>query len=312
MKELKISILIIKILISSVGLSSLSKLEKAKNLAPGTFLTPPEYSYEVSEFNEIMGKTSLRTLEFFRKKETIEQEDLEKALDGTAKTRREYAFKTSVRNKMKVGINLPDTEEQSYEMLLYFVKLARPLGSEALNPEALEKIKKDGAKSFKKRGELWDFVTSFNRQKNIYPLVKRIFDHNGEKKWSKIEIDGEEVRLSFVEKDLADCYTIKHPSYREMANIRALAYKKLRHSMNNWNPEEAQCLNDFAESYRLLCHATPYINGSPSILESVLDGFLRLKGLAFPMKKKEPFWNALLWEDSRGPYTWKEFISNFE
>jgi hypothetical protein len=99
-----------------------------------------------------------------------------------------------------------------------------------------------------------------------------------------------------------------------MTLMRNYSYQLLAHLLNlrNFLTEEEK-LDFLAEAYFLLMHATPYYCGSPAVVESFIDAYLRAdlyKRLTH--KKREPFWDVIFWDLTRGKYKGVDFLSNYD
>jgi hypothetical protein len=130
----------------------------------------------------------------------------------------------------------------------------------------------------------------------------------------EVEIGGERIKLSRLYREDGDFKAIRvqHPNFMYMAPVRRHAREILARAMSDPHIREAEFLDRLAEAYRLLCHATPWVRGSPAAIEATYDAMLRAKfGKSLPPKKGEPFWHAMLSDHSR-PYTGRDFMSNYE
>jgi hypothetical protein len=100
-----------------------------------------------------------------------------------------------------------------------------------------------------------------------------------------------------------DCIEIAHPTGEAAAAMRQRGYELLAEAANStdfhipWlalsEPEAATLLGS---AHLLLMHATPMVRGSPSIVETAIDGILRVSyGVCLGEKKPgcEPFWEAM-------------------
>ncbi|MES2503561.1 MAG: hypothetical protein V4534_01655 [Myxococcota bacterium] len=125
-----------------------------------------------------------------------------------------------------------------------------------------------------------------------------------------VEVGNETIELSSIDMlpGVLDGLAMHHPFNADAIKIKNHALEMLAAAfcVEPWD------LDQIAASYRLLCHGTPYVNGTPSIIETFIDGMLRSRGWALPSKKSEPFWNAVMHDDEDGPYTWQHFMRNFE
>jgi hypothetical protein len=100
-------------------------------------------------------------------------------------------------------------------------------------------------------------------------------------------------------------FVLSHPSYERMTAIRAAGHALLARALEG-DPYD---FDGMARAYQLLIHATPWSNGTGSILETFYDAALRARGMAFPRKTSEPYFDAVF---HTGVYTWRDLISCFD
>jgi hypothetical protein len=104
---------------------------------------------------------------------------------------------------------------------------------------------------------------------------------------------------------------VNHPSYEAMAPMRRHAREIVARAMSDRGISEEAFVDRLAQAYQLLCHATPWVRGSPAAVESTFDALLRAKfGRTLGAKRSEPFWGVMLWDNSR-PYTGRDFLANY-
>lgn len=289
------------------------------NIKPGLFLTPPQYlqAHPDITFNQEMGKVAIDLVAKLRNIGTRNLDEIQIAdlLKEIATKRQELA---------KTGFKHPDQRAEIYgypcptsvrEYVTYLKDVCRSALGKYSSYE--EKAKND----LKRRGTFGDYITISKRDRHSFIYAKAsqyVSELRKPKSWSSVQINREVIELSVICKE-EDGYfpgnlvdgqpelVVLHPSLENMHKIRKLAYTILKEAFQSqpWN------LDKVAEGYRLLCHATPFVNGSPSIIETFIDAMFRSIGMAFPMKSSEPFWDAIFHKDSDGPYTWKRFMQNF-
>lgn len=210
----------------------------------------------------------------------------------------EYARKSDYHNR-RLGVR----SEAEY--------VARQVDIQLKSGGSLEdRIFSDGGRHqpfFPRADELWKATYDFEVGSKYWGKGLGVTDS-----WAELGSGRRSIQLSYLNKPNERSYVVLHPSYERMGRISKFAYAELAHAINTWDEDEDTAKDKIANAYRLLCHATPFMNGSPSIVENFLDGFLRSKGVALPLKTGEPFWHAIFWQDAQGPYTWDHFMSNFE
>jgi hypothetical protein len=89
---------------------------------------------------------------------------------------------------------------------------------------------------------------------------------------------------------------ITHPSASESRYNRMRAYALIGEVVIRADLTEQQAMRDLGEAHCLLMHGTPLIRGTPSCLETLIDGVLRVRhGVCLPAKRPgiEPFWEAV-------------------
>jgi len=267
-----------------------SGLIPANKIRLGSFLTPPEYKKEYgiySEFNKRMGLAA----KYIAKNPPTATSDFHASLDRIALIRRDFAiFSSGIENPRygrSIRLQAYQAPNQSMVDTLYEV-----------NPEL---------RFFEKK-------PTVSRHRPFLDKVKSIYSKKGDEAFDSIHISGMNISLSHSMKypegwvsQYKEIYQIRHPSFSDTVLIADYAIEQMVSAFSEqpWN------FDKIANSYRLLCHATLWEAGTPSILESFLDGMFRSRGFAFPRKKSEPFWSALLHQREEGAYTWKKFMSNF-
>ncbi len=294
---------------------SLSLLPKASERVPGEFLTPPQFAsiFTDKTFNVAMGKQAeLVAIQFLEHPEIKDLQDLKLRLAEIAKVRAQFGGNG--------GSNYGKWTIENYD------ELCEGLEEDIADFKRYPPEMKCGLVEMYSTGHgvLSDFIRSNENYKSIFEKGKILSgdfpQQTVDSSWAGVTLTldpakgQEKVALSTIRHmneaernkfQTSDGLKLSHISYERQIAVRNFAYMRLIEAINQSD------LDGLAESYRLLCHATPWVNGTPAVLETFIDGFLRSKGFALPSKKDEPFWNAIMHRDSDGPFTWERFIENF-
>jgi hypothetical protein len=253
-----------------------AKLIPADKISPGQFLTPPEYGYTGNtDFNQYMGKEALEVAT--SNPLLLTPDSLKQHLLNIAMMRRELAIRAGQPLTTEYGKPVEHANPKAFSM-------------DTLAPNS-----RHGAYTSKAQERYKRFSVS---------------SEAGLKSFGRINIAGQITKLSYVGPSYQFLGTLEiyHPINSDAIQIKNYAIEKLSEALSN----ESWDLDQIAQSYRLLCHGTPYVNGSPSIVETLLDGLFRSRGWALPQKISEPFWDAIFHDDDEdGPYTWAKFRRNF-
>lgn len=134
-----------------------------------------------------------------------------------------------------------------------------------------------------------------------------------------ITIEGKTYPLSTVssEKFGQDLdYNVHHPTFVESAKMRDQAYGLLQKVLNSKSQTPSrETLNQLARAHFLFMHAVPFLRGSPSIVEAMMESVLQAKfNMGFPKTKiREPFWQAMFWKPNEKPdFTWDDLMSCYQ
>lgn len=271
-------------------------LVRANDIAPGTFLTPPQYKqvYRETRFNTEMGSAATQIAASIRgRRDTWTVADMHTLLRSVADTRASLGGKAG----LFYGYPVP----------------TRPDEVEAPHRAEATRIPPDqrpawSARVFRLWGMLRDFLaiqSQIDRTKvsgTSHRAIMTVDEPPGA--WCHLDIGPERLALSVLVRD-AGAFVLAHPSYERMARIRDVGYDLLLRALDS-DPLD---LDTMARSYQLLIHATPWFNGTAAIIETFFDAIVRAHGWAFPPKTSEPYFDAVF---HTSVYTWRDLISNFD
>jgi hypothetical protein len=294
-----------------LGRRSPSGLMPIRGPADARFLVPPAkvgygYSKEDPKFVGPMAEAirdGVRVLAQVSEGRDITTNELRTIMDNIAWVRQDIAYDKGDSDWYNFGARIPEhpSEFKSFNG-------NRPFKQRMAGPDAL------------RNGTTIDAIPSDerepgNRHAKLYPRAHEIVTQEGSGSRGpkeKVFIDFEMHNLSQLRSRGEGLYYLFHPTFEEMVPMRAEAFRLLGEAFNNPTISEKAFVNVMAEAYQLLVHATPYIRGSPAIMESFYDVLLRVKfGKTMPQKTGEPFWDAVFWSPQDGPYTGERFLRNF-
>lgn len=104
-----------------------------------------------------------------------------------------------------------------------------------------------------------------------------------------------------------------HPSLGQMVAMRHEAYQRFSDLLNRRGDlSEGEKMDEIAKIYFLLMHAQPFYRGTPAIVESLLDAYLRVDlKKKLPLKTIEPFWEVILFDESKGEFKGEDFLKSY-
>lgn len=275
---------------------------KPKSQPTGAFLSPPDPNYQRSVPSEENLRFQARMAEAIADAEQAFRQGSSgrAAMNGLAAVRRAVALEANPNNRL-YGLPLPETEAE--------IDTYRRESGTTKKYTTLQNI------------TLADKIQSTGRFSSQYEAALAIAKENTVWERPRIRIGdrsyGLTVFLVEFEKGLSGEVGNKfvlalHPDAKESVAIRTEAFRLLEEARTERTLGETIRLNKLAEAYRLFMHATPYANGTPSIVESTFDAILRAEfGRTFPLKSAEPFWDALM-APADQPYTWDRLMRNFQ
>ncbi|MBI4349426.1 MAG: phosphotransferase [Elusimicrobia bacterium] len=115
---------------------------------------------------------------------------------------------------------------------------------------------------------------------------------------ASVEIRGRRVPLTYFVEIGDGALMAVHPSFADMKVLRDEGLRILAEATNARLPERAYT-ERLARAYFLLMHGQPYLNGSPAIVETMMNALLRARyGKSLPPKTGEPFWDAMFSDGS--------------
>ena len=285
-------------------------LPEAQEAADGKFLPPPEYAGHIDaganqDFMRTMsGAIDAATRDLaaeLQSGKTLTAADLRAMMDRVAESRHQAARAAKDSNWRNYGNAIP--EDAAHLAEFYAKGDGRPIEDHAEGLERKELLAlQDHA--------VWDNIAQTGRHSSQHDSALKDLQAQ---RFPQVEIDGHTYTLSIVVGAGDGVLQVQHPDFQTMIPLRAKAFEILAKAVSDPNISEAALLDSLAESYFLLMHATPYVRGSPAIVESFYDAVLRAKlGKTLPPKIREPFWDAMFWDTKKGPYTAKQFLSNFD
>jgi hypothetical protein len=263
----------------------------------GHFLVQRHYGYSVEgPFTYEMGRAIKRVVRSLRQSieanEPITYVELESYLNILAKTRSDIA--DSVEGNSKVahlyGVLMPRTQEQLEIDNWRFP--GQNFGNSLKDAYMRDWVWADKGRHRPFYGQINEAA---KRRQGIAP---------------EIEVLGRSVRLSLLIDYGAYARTlVVHPNFKDCEHLRKAALYRLMNALRREQITVREFFDEVAYAYSLLMHATPFLMGSPSIVESFLDAIVRAKfGLTFNPKRWEPFWSVM----AEGLLTGEEFLRHFE
>lgn len=209
------------------------------------------------------------------------------------------------------GLELPDRPE---EMGAYLSEYARRSGEPF--PEELTANPEKTFRTFPYSAS--DQVAQGSTFERYYDDAEKLFNWQTRQRspYRFMTVGGQRYPLSRIDMSWSGpqrVFYVAHPNYEDSSDMRAQAYKLIQEVINSKEkPPKAETLNQLARAHFLLMHATPFTNGSPSIVESLIESILQAKfEIGLPKGKfREPFWQAMFWDVQAKPdFTWDDLMS---
>lgn len=284
--------------------------------ADGSHLVPPGQNRNNTDFTRPMAEADdaikARVIGQLRERRDFTEQDIRALMDVAGEARRRVAFAESARNPdaddpHDFGARIPEAEAE----LADYRRDALSLLKDWEAGSTVDTAVLNGPKKVERHNQYYAPLDA---------ILRRHRAGEGDTvSLGKVPIGGRDVPLSYIMRAEAEfegkqykVVKVVHPHFDDMAVLRRHARETLARAMSDRSISEAAFMDRLAEAYRLLCHATPWVRGSPAALETTFDAMLRAKfGKGLGAKRAEPFWGVMLWPENR-PYTGRDFLANYE
>lgn len=233
--------------------------------------------------------------------------------NSLALVRKEIAADAGVIDSNKYGLWLPDSPSQM-ERFLYVANLSK---THTYNSFHLTDVigQPDNLDDMPEMAAEWVPFHESKRHSFLYPRAFYRYHHvrdqvchlNGQNfaltRLSPENHLGSHSRLNYI--------MAIHPNLKDMASLRDEAYKVIMHLFyNHAVMSEEKQMDRLALAYYIFMHAPPFYRGSPAIVESFIDAFLRASlNKHLGNKRLEPFWEVIFWPSKK--FSGKDFLGCF-
>lgn len=280
----------------------------ARALMPATaapdasFLVQSAYGYKrdpafVEPMAEAIAASAGFLKEALAKGERVSPRDVKEMMNYVARVRQDIAAEKGDRDWHNFGNEIPEDEDAPHSLIdPDGSPMPRDVFTGATTIDFLNNDPADRHYPF-----FWEAALAQKRQ-------------HDDPKGQDLVVDGVAYPVSLVHNSpwRTGALMLVHPNFSQMTPMRRKAFEVLASAISDRGISEARFMDRLALSYQLLVHATPWVRGSPSIIESYFDAALRAKfGKTLPPKTGEPFWDAALRDPRLGPYTGRDFLKNF-